>query len=58
MALRWASNLPCKQGRGPKAGRASGRSGGWRGNTKEQDLYYLTTYIYKDKIFIVFYGKL
>ena len=58
MALRWASNLPCKQGRGPKAGRGSGRSGGWRGNTREQDLYYLTTYIYNDKIFIVFYGKL
>lgn len=51
-------NLPCKQGRGPKAGRSSGRNRGWRGNTKEQDLYYLTTYIYNDKIFIVFYGKL
>lgn len=25
MAFLWESNLPCKQGRGPKAGKGSGR---------------------------------
>lgn len=54
--LKMGVNLPYKHRRGSKAGRGSGRSGGWRGNAKEQDLYYLTTYIYSDKIFIVFYG--
>ena len=58
MALRWASIFHASRGEALKLEEVVVGVGGWRGNTKEQDLYYLTTYIYNDKIFIVFYGKL